>query len=101
MRKRPSITRQVSASVLSWLSLAPAMLVYVLHFFFGGGRYNTISDSYAYLERAAGKSVGIPFNTRLLQPWLVALAASLTGFSIRDAFNLLTPLELLAALLLV
>lgn len=101
MRKRPSIARQVSASVLSGLSLAPVMLVYALHFFFGGGRYNTISDSYAYLERAAGRSVGIPFNTRLLQPWLASAVASLTGFSIRGAFNLLTPVELLAALLLV
>jgi hypothetical protein len=74
--------------------------VYGAHFVLGGGAGHRILDSWAYLQIAKGEQVSVPFNTRIVAPFVARLIASLTGLSADAAFDLLTPAALLASLLL-
>ncbi len=78
-----------------------AAALYVAHCWFGGGSTNIISDSYGYLARARGHTVGVPYDTRILQPFLARLVSSVSGLYEVTAFELLTPIELLASLILI
>ena len=73
--------------------------LYAFHFF-EGGREKLINDSLAYLQLSEGKAVGVPFNMRILKPLLASGLSSLTGISTWQAFQILTPVELLLSLLL-
>lgn len=82
-----------------WAALAFVAGLYAFHFF-EGGREKIITDSLAYLQLSEGTPVGVPFNTRVLKPFLASSLASLTGLSTWEAFQILTPVELLLSLLL-
>ena len=80
--------------MLVWAALVLVSGLYAFHFF-EGGRAKIITDSLAYLQLSEGEAVGVPFNTRVLKPFLASLLASLTGLSNWEAFQILTPAELL------
>lgn len=82
-----------------WAALVFVVGLYAFHFF-EGGRAKIITDSLAYLQLSEGEAVGVPFNTRVLKPFLASLLAALTGLSTWEAFQILTPVELLLSLLL-
>lgn len=82
-----------------WAALVFVSGLYAFHFF-EGGREKIITDSLAYLQLSEGNAVGVPFNTRILKPFLAASLASMTGLSAWEAFQGLTPVELLLSLLL-
>ena len=92
--------RQVLKQSLPWLALLCSVLIYALHFFVGGGRTKLITDSQAYLVLAQGEHMGAPYHSRILGPFVASLVASSLGVSNRAAFQLLTPIALLASLLL-
>src|SRR5262249_27600306 len=66
----------------------------------GGGSAHRILDSSAYLQISNGEQVSVPFNTRIVTPLLARLIASVAGLSPSAAFQVLTPITLLASLLL-
>ena len=74
--------------------------IYIAHSFWGGGSSHRILDSYAYLQISAGQSAGVPFDIRILVPWLAALIASFSGLSVSAAYNLLTSVALFGSLLI-
>ncbi len=76
-------------------------MLYAIHFFPGGGHNHLINDSRAYIEISQGQPVGIPFNTRILQPLLASSISGLTAIESITAFQLLTAAELLLSLLLI
>src|SRR5215831_8773628 len=90
-----------STPITIWLALLCQSLLFVLHFFLGGGRGKLITDSYAYVELSLGHGGGVPFNTRILQPLIASSVASFTTLNQVPAFELLTALELLASLILI
>jgi len=83
-----------------WLAVIVSISAYVAHSFWGGGSQHRILDSFAYLQISAGQSAGVPFDIRILVPWLAANIAIFTGLSISAAYNLLTSLALLGSLLI-
>jgi hypothetical protein len=83
-----------------WLVLVLVFGIYAFQFFAQGGRANISPDGKQYILLAEGEAVNPPMNTRILQPKLAAWLAALTHLSVADAFRILTPLELFAALLL-
>jgi hypothetical protein len=85
---------------LPWLALLCSVSLYSLHFFAGGGRTKLITDSAAYLSMSQGNQPGAPFDSRVLAPLIASLIASAFGISSIAAFQLLTPVVLLASLLL-
>lgn len=85
---------------LPWLALGFSILLYCVHFFIGGGRAKIITDSDAYLFMAGGGSLGPPYQSRVLGPFLASLLASALGISPHSAFRILTPAALLISLIL-
>ena len=85
--------------MIVWAALVLVSGLYAFHFF-EGGRAKIITDSLAYLQLSEGDAVGVPFNTRVLKPFLASSLARLTGLSTWQAFQILTPVELLLSLLL-
>lgn len=91
--------RQILKEAGPWLALSCSALLYVLHFYLGGGRTKLITDSDAYLLLARGQLLGAPYSSRVLEPFLVWIISSILGISSLAAFHLLTPAALLASLL--
>ncbi|HKA23136.1 MAG TPA: hypothetical protein VKN18_33015 [Blastocatellia bacterium] len=89
-----------SARVFPAVAVTIACLLYAIHSFFGGGNEHRILDSWAYLQISDGQSAGVPFDIRVLVPWLAAHTAILSGLSVSAAYNLLTSLALLGSLLI-
>src|SRR5262249_18565791 len=87
--------------LIPWLAVMVSSSVYTAHSFWGAGSSHRILDSWAYLEISASQSAGVPFDIRILVPWLAAHIASFSGFSVSSAYNLLTSLALLGSLLIV
>ena len=85
---------------LPGLAVAISITLYVVHSIWGAGSSHRILDSWAYLKVSSGESAGVPFDVRILEPWLAAQVASLTGLSVSAVFNILTPLALLGSLLI-
>src|SRR5215813_6622506 len=90
-----------NSGLLLWIAIISASLLFVWHFFLGGGRGKLITDSYAYVELSLGHRVGVPFNTRVLQPLVASSIAFSTPVTEASAFELLTALELVASLVLI
>lgn len=76
------------------------MLVFCFHFFLGGGSTKLINDSRAYLVLAEGGRAGIPFDSRILGPFIVSTLKAVFGLPSIGAFQLLTFISLIASLLL-
>jgi hypothetical protein len=87
-------------SLIPWLAVMVSSLVYTAHSFWGGGSGHRIMDSWAYLQVSSGESAGVPFDIRVLVPWLATQIASFSGLSVSAAYNLLTSLALLGSLLI-
>ncbi len=97
-RKNPGALELKKRAII-WAALVFVSGLYAFHFF-EGGREKIITDSLAYLQLSEGQAVGVPFNMRILKPSLASLLASLTGLSTWEAFQILTPVEVLLSLLL-
>jgi len=96
----PSKLRASWVETLPWLALLVSVAVYAMHFVFGGGESHRILDSWAYLGMSNGEHAAVPFNTRIITPFLASLIAGVPGLSTSAAFKLLTPAALLASLLI-
>lgn len=86
--------------ILPLLALAVSAFLYGLHFFVGGGYERLLSDSEAYLYIAQGGHIGAPYNVRFFGPFAASLIARVSGISAVGAFHILTPLVLIASLIL-
>ena len=86
--------------LIPWFAVIVSSLVYIAHSFWGGGSDHRILDSWAYLQISSGQSAGVPFDVRILVPWLAAQISGVSGLSISAAYNLLTSLSLLGSLLI-
>lgn len=93
------VKHRLSTKLLPSIAILVSCLFYTAHLFFGGGNEHLILDSWAYLQISSGQSAGVPFDVRILVPWLTAQMAGVTGLSISTAYNLLTSLALLGSLL--
>jgi len=76
------------------------MLIFCFHFFLGGGSTKLINDSRAYLALAQGERAGIPFDSRILGPFIASSINAVFGLPSIGAFQLLTFISLIASLLL-
>ena len=86
---------------LPGLAALTSMLLYGLHFFWGGGHARLLTDSEAYLLMAQGSHhLGAPYTSRVFGPLVASIIASVFGVSVLAAFQVLTPAVLLASLLL-
>lgn len=85
---------------LPWLALLCSIVVFGLHFYQGGGQSKLINDSLAYLDMAEGRGAGPPFDTRVLVPKMASLIAATFGVTPMAAFQILTLVSLIAALVL-
>src|SRR2546428_466904 len=78
-RRQPlTVTKMIPRSKLTPLVCLAVMfsaLVYAVHFFLGSGSDHRILDSWAYLQIANGEQVSVPFNTRIVTPFLARLIA--------------------------
>jgi hypothetical protein len=85
------------------LALAFILLagLFLYHFFLQGGQTAISPDGSRYLAMARGETVDLPFNTRLVGPFVVSVIAYLFGVSVQTAFHLVTASSLLASLLLI
>ena len=92
--------RRSNREAIIWAALVFVSGLYLFHFF-EGGREKLINDSLAYLQLSNGEAVGVPYNLRVLKPLLARLLALLTGLSTWEAFQILTPIEVLLSLLLI
>lgn len=99
MNRKPRVG-QILKEARPWLALASAALLYSLHFWVGGGRSKLITDSDAYLLLARGELLSAPYSSRILEPLLASIISSALGISNVAAFQILTPIALLASLLL-
>jgi hypothetical protein len=75
-------------------------LLFALHFFLGGGQTRLITDSYNYLSMTEGEPPGTPFNTRIAGPLIARVIAYIAGTSHHTAFQILTFVSVVTALLL-
>ena len=99
-RRDQTKSREYSSHLLIWLAVLCACLIFVFHFSFGAGSENLITDSYCYVAVSQGELVRVPYNTRILQPFIASSVSFFTRLSRIGSFELLTPVELLASLLL-
>lgn len=96
--KRTATNRNSQAFL--WPALVFPMLVFCFHFFLGGGSTKLINDSRAYLAVAQGERAGIPFDSRILGPFIASSVNTVFGIPSIGAFHLLTCVSLIASLLL-
>lgn len=97
---RRSGFRRLPKEISPWLAVACSALIYALHFYVGGGRTKLITDSVAYLAMARGDVLGAPYDSRVLEPLLAFIVSSSLDISNLAAFQILTPISLVVALLL-
>src|SRR6185503_15415700 len=86
--------------ILPPLALAIPGVAFGLHFCVGGGCERLLTDSEAYLYIAQGGQIGAPYNVRFVGPFAASVIAGVFGISALAAFHILTPLVLIASLIL-
>jgi len=86
--------------ILPLLALAISGVLFGLHFFVGGGYERLLTDSEAYLYIAQGGHIGAPYNVRFFGPFAASAISRVFGISALAAFHILTPLVLIASLIL-